>query len=527
MNYGECLKLMLNTLNISMSRLSKQINVDSSLVCRWVNGNRIPQYGTSYINSIAEYLSKNINNSYQEEGIKKLYESFYGNQDNTILNMILRLLNETQGYSLEKQKQKNKGQSVVNNVPASSMPNNVEEVTSPYGDFLMNSISLSSQDSIIVGFETILDCIQKLVYSATRYKKLEAEDRIIYITYNSLKFSYCSKEWLETLSNRLLLAIEQNWTVVFLLKIGIDMEKIVSFLHFITPFLKTGKIKAYYFRNYDPAPFERELYVIPNIGVLSTLSTEPKSMNNYGFYLRSKKAIQIFVDYLKNVVNNQTVELFQYYPNGIYDDFLKRYHLYLKQVGNIYNYNCHYNLLLISENLYQMFIKRTSLNNHEQEQCMLYHKAHHNMHHELLQLYNVYEIYYTDSIDLLIRNCNFKLYTPYGVKIVDIDYTDIIDYIKNVIKHIQSMEHYHVAVIYNNMSSVNNISFSIKEKQSLFVHKIDNDFIRYICDEPMTVKGMEDFYMTLWKQIAPVNKDKKEIVQWLSRYIERLQKKLV
>ena len=59
-------------LDISMNQLSKAINVDSSLVSRWVSGKRIPAYNTIYIDSITEYFSRNIKNSFQEQNLNKV-----------------------------------------------------------------------------------------------------------------------------------------------------------------------------------------------------------------------------------------------------------------------------------------------------------------------------------------------------------------------------------------------------------------------------------------------------------------------
>ena len=73
MKFGECLKQLLSILGISMNQLSKAINVDSSLVNRWVNDKRIPLYNTSYIEHISEYLSKNVTNTFQIQHLNKLF----------------------------------------------------------------------------------------------------------------------------------------------------------------------------------------------------------------------------------------------------------------------------------------------------------------------------------------------------------------------------------------------------------------------------------------------------------------------
>ncbi len=55
--FGECLGVFLSELNVSRSRLAKEINVDRSLVSRWISGERIPSYDASYLEDISRFLS--------------------------------------------------------------------------------------------------------------------------------------------------------------------------------------------------------------------------------------------------------------------------------------------------------------------------------------------------------------------------------------------------------------------------------------------------------------------------------------
>jgi len=106
MTFGECLKYMLLALNLSMSRLAKSIHVDSSLVNRWVHGERIPPYDSSYIENIADYLSKNVYNEFQVNNINDilLKQGLKLDNVNNIDDKIKTALLEAQGYSFELKK---------------------------------------------------------------------------------------------------------------------------------------------------------------------------------------------------------------------------------------------------------------------------------------------------------------------------------------------------------------------------------------------------------------------------------------
>lgn len=74
--FGECLRLLLLALDISNNRLAKGINVDASLVSRWLHEQRIPSYNSDHLENIAVFLSENILNSLQKNVYRKLLMKF-------------------------------------------------------------------------------------------------------------------------------------------------------------------------------------------------------------------------------------------------------------------------------------------------------------------------------------------------------------------------------------------------------------------------------------------------------------------
>lgn len=72
-SFSDCLAELLKIYNLNGSKLAKGINVDSSLIYKWLRNERVPKYGTPYIDLITNYLVSNINNSFQK---KKHYVCF-------------------------------------------------------------------------------------------------------------------------------------------------------------------------------------------------------------------------------------------------------------------------------------------------------------------------------------------------------------------------------------------------------------------------------------------------------------------
>ena len=72
--FGECLAAILNALDLKCSKLAREINVDPSLIYKWLRGERVPPYDTPYITLISDYVARKISNSYQRETIIDLLD---------------------------------------------------------------------------------------------------------------------------------------------------------------------------------------------------------------------------------------------------------------------------------------------------------------------------------------------------------------------------------------------------------------------------------------------------------------------
>lgn len=145
MKFGECLNLLLSTFDISANRLSKAINVDSSLVNRWIHGKRIPPLSTSYITNISEYLSKNVLNSFQLKLLNDIFLKVINDNEESLSNKdkIQKILLESQGNSLESKH-------------TSLHDHAVHMVNQNFKSKLMpDTIGLSNEDSIILGVNNV------------------------------------------------------------------------------------------------------------------------------------------------------------------------------------------------------------------------------------------------------------------------------------------------------------------------------------------------------------------------------------
>jgi len=541
--FGECLKLLLSALDISINRLSKAINVDSSLVNRWVNEKRIPSYNSTYIECISEYLSKNIQNSFQIQYFNDLL--FNVNEDNESVvdfeEKIKKALKESQGYSFEckkaelrESKTNSKNKEKASKLLSSNYPfcyvreNNVSDETHTWNP--TNSIPLSSNDKIIMGHENILAASIFLLETAAK-QKFE-NNNTIYITYNNdaeitNNLYNCLIGW----RNALLKAIDNGWNVVFLLRLNNNISRIIRFINFVHPLMKTGRFNLSYFKKYGDFVAEREMCVITGIGALSCFSTNPNSQINSAFYFENKTATDILKDYFNVLLSKYSKPLIKYYSQDInfkYCCFLAEMN---ENIGNQFIYNYGFSMLLLPEKLYKRLMEMRNIPHSEMQTTLQFYKRQLNATIKNIHNYTYKDIYFEDSIKNLINFKQFYLYTYLGVEIIQLEVEEIIELLRNTINLLKTYDNYNIAFISRNADSsleIDNCYCIVKERQCVFFEAFEPSKllpeVRLSIEEPMIVKAFEEYFNEIWEHIAPINKDKGDVIAWIQSQINLLER---
>lgn len=341
--FSESLNSLLSILDLSANRLAKAINVDSSLVSRWVNGKRIPGYGSTYIPSIAEYFAKNILNSMQIQRLDELFLRVCGNQQFTddLKEKTAKILMESQGHSIEcKRKECQEIKQAINRDQDQD-----------------HSIPLSKEDKIILSLESIFSTAVILLETAANQKY--GNNQTIYLTYyNDLNIA--DRDLIDDFRNALLKVLNNGWNVILILRLDNNINRTVELIKFSGPLIGTRRFKPYYINKYDTSAPGKENITIPEIGVLSCFSTKPNSEINCAFYFRNKIAIEVFQNYYQALLPNYAQPLIHDYAGENSLDFS---HCLIKSeenIGNRFLYKYSVSILAFPEDLYLKLLKKNT-----------------------------------------------------------------------------------------------------------------------------------------------------------------------
>lgn len=527
--FGDCLKLLLACLDISNSRLSKAINVDSSLVNRWIHGHRVPPYNSSYVDNISDYLSKNVHNTIQEHEINSIYIKLVKEEYLVVSTKekINRILLEAQGHSVEfkkkKQKEIKKKSLIKDQVAKVQLSHSLSKEKSNISPFT----ALSSQDKVVYGTESIITSYYDLLELAANEKSKKNSN--IYITYNnSIDPEYLSlfnnKRWIETLHR----VINNGWNVHVLIRLNSSTIRTVRFLNCIVSLIQTGKFFPYYIKNYDSLTIGEELIVVPDIGVLSCLSANIYSYINSGLYLMNKAAIRIYQEHLQIFFRKYALPLVNIFTNR--SDFGYYLAKVEDDIGNRFLYKYCFSVITLPTHLYEKLLEQKKYSDDSKSLSLEFYHKRLQAFLSNIDNYEYFDIYMASSIKNLIKKHQFYLYSYAGIESISMDTEDIIEYLVNIIKLLQEHRNYNIAFLPDDQDTTDNIeSFCclVKDRSTILIESSNEYTItqetHISITEPTLVKDIFDYCKGLWEHISPTYKEKPKVISWLQDQISILK----
>ena len=535
MKFGESLKILLSILDISVSRLSKAINLDSSLISRWINERRTPSYKSSiYIENISEYLYKGIRNSFQENHINNLYLKIFEDGDINIGTgeKIKKILLQCQGYSIECRKQameENKLNAPGSNYNAKFLRKSpfylnkgVHKKYNMSSEHDSKAFSgLTKEDKIIIGSKNIL-CVGLSLIEDASARKCDNSDTI-YISFNNEMDSRC----LSYYKSALLKAIENGWNVVNLLRLNNNIARTVKFIDFAWPLIITGKFTPYYFKKYEAITTEKEFVVIPGIGAILSLCTRPHAGADRAFLYKSRAAVEVLRDYFYAVLSSCTQPLIRNYTHGsalAYGVFLSEIEAY---PGKRFMYKHDFSILNLPENLYIKLLQRKNMTENALMEALDLYKKRKEIFYSNLEHFQYRDFCLMEALNNLVKHKKIYLCDHTGFSIIDMEDQDIIYYLQNVVNMLERFDNYSIALLpkdSGNGTAHINFYCIVKEQKSMlleaYVHNHSYPDVRLVIEEPMVIDACEDYFNEIWEQIPPPNRDKRRIIQLIRSQID-------
>lgn len=271
-----------------------------------------------------------------------------------------------------------------------------------------------------------------------------------------------------------------------------------------------------------------ELVVVPDVGVLSSFSTNSSSDINSGLYLRNKTAINIYQSHFQSFIANHALPLIRAFPDRTdYSHYLADSE---DNIGNRFLYKYCFSVLTLPEHLYEKLLEKRRLSHDAKLIAMEFYRKRLQAFLANIQNYEYRDVYMATSIKDLMEKHQFYLYSYAGIESMYMDTCEIIEYLENIIGLLQKYANYNIAFLPENYSVADRMeSFCCLVKERITVLFESNDRnacaqeIHIALTEPTLVKSIYDYFIGLWERIAPAYREKSEIIAWLQYQITILK----
>jgi len=558
--FGECLSELLSIMNLKGCALAKGINVDPSLVYKWLRNERIPSYSSSHIDSIADFLMKRIINSYQKTKIANALRE-YGfeiadDDPKNIGNALRSYLFEAQGYSIEvlannSISDKEKFQSKVKDLvkPLSIPPymsGNESLQKSADGnntiDLSAHSLSLdpaSDSDRIIIitGIKEILYSSLALLQSAPC--KPDSNDDIILLTLNnSINQFYDYYEYGKQLKNAILTVIKKGWTVVLLVELKNGRKKIVKLIESLPSALASGKLRIYYYERNNRLVIN-ELFAVPGKGALYCFSSKLMNQMDSAFLFRSKLSIKLISEHYCQFFSSAKPLLHEY-ASYAKADFQLKITESEESLGNRYYFNGGFSSITIPMNLYEKYLKMCKMPKQEALLWLDYHRRRLTAFEAQICCFRYKDIVLKEAVKMLVREKKYLFTKNYILENCIPNDEDIACHLENIVNMLKTYGNYEIAFVSrNDCKSACRVLWMVKENCSAIFKAADintqknlsydsgKSVINALVTEKDVIYAIQEYFNNLWNELELNKKQKERTIKWLNRQIALIKKKVM
>ncbi|ANX01603.1 hypothetical protein CSTERLE_08450 [Thermoclostridium stercorarium subsp. leptospartum DSM 9219] len=545
LTFGECLAAILKALDLKSNKLAKEINVDPSLIYKWIREERVPSYDTPYIELISNSVANKISNSFQKEAVINLLHSHGIEIKETVTteelkNKIKLWLTEAQGYSIKLYKQaKIKRANTLFTASGihGAVRYNDNNSRKYAGRLNMTNISLdeSGHFGVTTDYIQVINGETEVINSALRLlkqarRKPNSDDKIL-ITLNSemnilLNNTDLKNKWLHILND----ILGYGWTVIFLIGLNDNCQRTIKIVEYLQALLSCGNLYVFYHKVNDNILFLNELCIVPHIGALLCFSSKIGQQVDRAFWYHEKESIEILTSYFFQQLTFSK-PLMKTYPSQKTIEFQQVLVEEEEFPGDRYVFKNGLSTITIPLDLYKKYLKFGNRTSQEISYREFLHKIRLESFEAQVRYYEYKDICFVESLEKLVR---YKKYAPdeyYMLENRIPDNGDIVYHLENLINMLRKHENYEIAFVnkhdFNNLS---NICWLVKGNSSVFIETLNKnggvfennpEKINNIITEKSIVNGFRDCFLKIWNHIPDENKNKRNTINFLQSLIEK------
>lgn len=517
--FGECLSEILIALNLKSSRLARGINIDASLIYKWLRRERVPSSDSPYIELIMNYLSRKALSPQQKMNLTEVlnrYEIFLsGTSDAEMLDKLKSLLLNVQNYSIMLRHQMKNG--ALNERPCT--------VGSDLGSKDESACNYDHVE-IIRGNQNVIASLINL--SKQTPEAPPGKNNTILITVNNdLKIlsdtSGIIRRWITTLYAML----SGGWKLIFHIVLDGNVFRTIHIIENIQALLTTGNLSVYYSLKQSTDCTDTELCIIPDTGALLCFSSNKKNLIDSAFLFRSKDSLELLSGrFFHNLKSAKP--LLKSYPPQKNSEFQQAFAEYEETPGDKYVFKGGLSTVTLPLDLYEKYLGLAQIKDPHFSYRAFLHRRRIEAFEEHVRHYSIKDVCFIESVMHLVDRKKYSFDEEYLFEDYAPQKIDIIRHLEYLIGLLEKYDNYNIAFVNRSLfEHLHNVNWMVKDNNCVLIEIYNEIFLEdnscpkmnFSITEKSVVQAFHNFFNILWDEIPEENKNKKDTIAWLKSLI--------
>ncbi|NLO21435.1 MAG: helix-turn-helix transcriptional regulator [Syntrophomonadaceae bacterium] len=506
--FASRLALLLKQFDISNAKLSKALNVDPSLISKWINGKRVPSPNSIYISRIADYLLKYLIDEYQQSLLLELLRAEFPS-----LNLEMHEVRRQALMNWLRGEEDSSGNHIksLEREDSFGIDSHIMGQTGSYELFRGREGKRQSALNFLQEVLAWPEPIELLLMSQEDIRWIN-EDQGFLNQWRSLLYQ----------------VIKRGHRIKIVHTVNRDISQIAAMLNNWIPMHLTGQVESFYHPRYEELALFKTLFIATGRTAILSLSTSTLSQNDsdYTLQFRDAAVLGLLEDYFRTYLS-QCQPLIQAFSGQSLLQVLDIMIAAQNKPGHFYRLHNHLTSMTMPSDLFARLVELGHLNPREKESRIQLHRQWKDVFFHSLKYNPFLEIFPIQAIDLnfndrilLYPGSEFFLLDPLQMEVLD--FKEHLEHIVDILEHYDNYELF----LLNAPTPLIDHRFSIAYKEDYYAMVSSDDDNSYIIEtnEGNTLHAFENYFKNVYEQIPIKNRSKSWVINKIKSRIIHLDK---
>lgn len=503
--FASRLALLLKQLNISNAKLSKALNVDPSLVSKWINGKRVLSANSIYIIQIAEYFLKYPFDEYQQSLLLELLKAEFPSLNLEVYEVRRQaLINWLRGQEDSFRNSLNRDNTSGIDLQIMGQPGSYELYRGREGKR-----------------QSVLNFLQKVLASPEPIE-------LLLMSQEDIRWINEDQGFLNQWTSLLYQVIKSGHRIKIVHTVNRDISQIAAMLNSWIPMHLTGQVESFYHPKYEELALFKTVFIATgNTAILSlSTSTLAQTDSDYTLQFRDRSVLSLLEDYFRTYLA-QCQPFIQVFSGNALRQVLARVIAAHNKPGHFYTLQNHLSSLTMPTSLLARVLEDIQLSEKEKESRIQLHQEWKEAFFQSLKYNRFRQICPVEAMNLNLNDSNYAFPGSafFLVGPVSLPASHLKEHLEHLIDILEQHNNYELFLFSSQTPMIDHrFSMYYKEDNYAMVSSHNDDFYVIETSEGNTLDAFDNYFKNIFEQIPINNRSKSWVVNKIKSRIIHLDK---